>query len=346
MIERDLDRRITIAHEIMTRLDDNVPLSRVLSQARSLANITGNNLMVALIDILTYGLTNVPYQPVPYTDATYKAAGMLYTKLCSMKDFSKLDINKTVERMKTKHGQEETPEKNIVPILSVYDMENLAPPASLRPSGEYETINLLFQYQQAYKETNSILARLRAYIYDLVSNVWIEATREKDRIGLLGPDYRFIADKLDTLETPVGGELLAAVDSLASANPASWGLSALGCRNVILKLGPILWKVSGRTYVTQSGDTLEVGKEKEKNRLFAYIDACSKGATADRQALLHEAKGLVGPIYDKGSKEKQGVRHAEAQKLVVDTFRLIELLNEATELKPIDTPQPGPESSG
>jgi len=71
--------------------------------------------------------------------------------------------------------------------------------------------------------------------------------------------------------------------------------------------------------------------------LYAYIDAYSKKITSDKQALLDEANALVKPVYDKGSKGKRQIRHDEAQTLVIDTFHLIGLLNEATELKPIDT---------
>jgi len=75
---------------------------------------------------------------------------------------------------------------------------------------------------------------------------------------------------------------------------------------------------------------------KEKNRLLAYIDAHLKKATAGKQALLDEARDLVIPIYNKGSKGKKRIRHAEAQTLVVDTFHLVDLLSGATELKRID----------
>ncbi len=330
IITGELDRKITVAQEIVKRLDSNQPLSSALSQVRLLANMTGDTLKIALIDILTHGLLNVPYQGIPFTDPTYKAAGLLHVKLCSMEDTTKLDINEIVDEMKKGQRSEKIPIKNQVVTLSVYEMENQTAPPMI-PWDSHEMTNLIFQVAAAHDRIKSILITLRAYIYDYVSNIWIEATREKDRIALLGPDYRFITNKLESLETSVGSELLAAVDNLCTNNPANWNLCALGCRNVILKLGTILWQVPEQTYVTQSGETLAVKKDKEKNRLYAYIDARSKGLTRDKQALLDEAQGLVG------SKGKREIRHADAQELVVDTFRFIDLLDESTDLKPIDT---------
>lgn len=337
MITSELDRKTTIAEGIMKRLDSNEPLSSVLSQVRLLANMTGDTLEVALIDILTHGLLNMPYQGIPFTDPTYKAAGLLHIKLCSMEDTTKLDFNEIVDEMKKGQRGGKIPIKNQVVTLSVYEMENhpIAPP--MRTWDSHEMTNLIFQVAAARDRIKSILITLRAYIYDYVSNIWIEATREKDRIALLGPDYRFITNKLESLDTSVGSELLAAVDNLRTDNPANWNLCALGCRNVILKLGTILWQVPGQTYETQSGETLVVRKDKEKNRLYAYIDARSKGLTPDKQTLLYEAQGLVRSIYDRGSKGKREIRHADVQELVVDTFRFIDLLDESTDLKPIDT---------
>lgn len=37
-----------------------------------------------LVDELTHGLTNMPYQGVPFTDPAYKAAGIRYMKLCGI----------------------------------------------------------------------------------------------------------------------------------------------------------------------------------------------------------------------------------------------------------------------
>ena len=45
---------------------------------------------------------------------------------------------------------------------------------------------------------------------------------------------------------------------------------------------------------------------------------------------------LVGTVYDLGSRGKSGtIRRAEARDLVVNTFRLVDLLQETTELSPL-----------
>lgn len=315
----------------MQRLDTGEPLSSVLSQVRLLANMTGDMLKVALMDMLIYGLDNIPDQSKPFTGA-YKVAGTLYTKLFAIEDVSKLDINVIVRDP----WSERIPEKEKVVILSVSDMENLSPPLTPRPGDSYDLANGIFQHRAYFDTVKSILVRLRAFIYDYVSNIWLESVREQERIKLLGSDYRLITDKLDTLETPVGGELIAAVDNLRSTNPANWNACALMCRNVVLKLAKMLWTVSGQTYVTVGGEELQVSGNKEKNRLLAYIDAYYRQVDHTKQSILNEAKDLVHPVYNIGSKGKQQVRHEEAQKLVIDTFRLVDLLDRATELKPID----------
>lgn len=331
-IKDELDRKIALAQGIRTRLDNGEPLSSVLSQVRLLMGLTGNSVMVALMDMLIHGLTNVPYQGIPFTDRAYKEAGIMHMKLCGMEDVSKLDIDEIIREP----WPDRIPAKDHTITISVYEMENLDPPLKPELGDSSRILNLKLQNERYFKTAKSILVTLRAFIYDHVSAIWVNSIKEKDRIDLLGPDYRLITEKLDTFETPVGGELLAAVDNLSSNNPASWNACALICRNVILKLAKILWKVPTQKYITQSGNTLNVSKDKEKNMLFAYIDANSKKTTPDKQALLDEANKLVAPIYDKGSKGKQQIRHNEAQALVVDTFHLIELLNNATELKPID----------
>ncbi len=293
--------------------------------------------MAALIDILTHGLRNLPYQGKPFTDPAYREAGLMYTKLCAVEDVKKLNIDDVINELLKEPQGERTPVKNKLVTLSVYEMENQLPPPPTSALDSREITNLILQTNIFQSRIKSILITLRAYIYDYVSSIWIEATREKDRVDLLGPNYKLITDKLDALETPVGGELIVAVDNLSSSSPASWNACALTCRNVVIKLGTLLWKVPKQTYVTQNGQPLDVSANKEKNRLLAYIDAYSKKVPPAKQALLDEAKALVNPIYNKGSKGKRQIRQDEAQTLVIDTFRFAGLLNEATELNPINT---------
>lgn len=332
-ITQELDRKIRLTEAVMEQLRANQPLSSVLSQVRLLANMMGDTVKVALMDILIHGLTNVPYQGIPFTGEAYKRAGIQHMKLCSVEDISKLDINEMVDEP----WCERIPVKDHAVTLSVYEMESYPPAPAIDPLDSKETANLKLQVDAFHDRVKSILVTLRACIYDYVSGSWLTSLREKDRIALLGPDYRFITDKLDALETLAGGTLLAAVDSLRPNNPDSWSLCALGCRNVILKLGKILWSIPGRNYQIRNGGVLDVSMDKEKNRLLAYIDAHLGNMTPEKQALLDQASELVVSVYNKGSKGKGEIRYSEAQNLVVDTFRLVDLLNKTTELNPINT---------
>ncbi len=335
MISGELDREIGIAKAVMDRLDRGDSLSSVLSQVRLLANMAGDAKMAALVDILTHGLTNVPYQPPPFTDPVYKVAGEQYISLCGVADPREVDMDALLGKALGEPGREGLPEKNMVVILSVWEMETSAPPKEPEPRMSRETTKLLLQAQRFFDATRSLLTRLRAYIYDYAGYLWLESTREKDRVALLGPDYRFVTDKLDTLASPLGNELLAVIDPLRSLNPAGWNLCALGCRNVVIKLGDLLWQVNEQTYVTTDGDEIDVRADKEKNRLYAYVDVHHKKVDTKKQELLKEARGLAALVYNKGSKGKKGVTHSEAQELVVKTFRLVALLEAVTGLEPI-----------
>lgn len=50
-----------------------------------------------LVDELIHGLTNVPYQGIPFTAPAYKAAGIRYMNLCGIQDPSKLDIDQMAD---------------------------------------------------------------------------------------------------------------------------------------------------------------------------------------------------------------------------------------------------------
>ena len=331
-IKEELDRKIELADKIVKRLDSGENLSSVLSQVRLLMNLTGNQIMVAQVDILIHGLTNIPYQPIPFSNPTYIEAGIIHMKIWGLEDFSKISINEILKNP----WPDQIPKKTLVLAKSVYEIENLDAPVDFTEQDSEYTLNSKLQHKRIYERSKSILLSLRSYIYDHVSNIWIESVREKDRIDLLGLDYRLVIDKLDALETPVGSELKAAIDNLSSDNAANWNACALVCRNVILKLAKILWKIDKNQYVTESGITLEVTKEKEKNILHAYIDIHRRKTLDYRKDLLNKADSLVVEIYEKGSKGKQQIRHDEAQKLVTDTFQLIDILNQTTELVPVD----------
>lgn len=330
-ITQELERLIELAQSVIERLDKSEALSNVLSQVRLLMSIKGDPVMVALMDILIHGLTNLPYQGKPFTDHAYKDAGIIHMKLCAIEDVSQIDMDGVIDR----RWRDEIPIKDHTITLSVYQMENLEPPIQPQIGDSTEVLNMILQDEAYCKRVQQVLVQLRAVVYDKVSEVWIEAVREKERIGLLGPDYRFIIDKLNTIETPVGDELLAAIDNLQSMNPAKWDACALVCRNVILRLAKILWKVEEPIYITEDGTELVVAGEKEKNRLLAYIDVYIRKASPEGRQMLATARSLVHTVYNRGSKGKQRIRHEEAQNLVVDTVHLVDLLNISTELVPV-----------
>ena len=106
-----------------------------------------------------------------------------------------------------------------------------------------------------------------------------------------------------------------------------------------MKLGRLLWKAPAEEYGSSLlGKTLTLKGESEKNKLSAYIDVRWKAASEAEKQLLQEAQTLEGPIFDLGSKGKSDyVRHSEVRQLVLDTFRLVDLLRQATRLVPHET---------
>ena len=146
-------------------------------------------------------------------------------------------------------------------------------------------------------------------------------------------------ESIGALDSDVADELNAAIDRLNSENPANWGLSALGCQNVLLRLATLLWRAEGDEYQSLLlGRALKLTGEAEKNKLSAYIDVMWQAASERNKEPLEAAHALVEPVYDLGSKGKIGSRYrrGEAQELIVKTFRLVDFLQQATELLPYE----------
>lgn len=147
---------------------------------------------------------------------------------------------------------------------------------------------------------------------------------------LFGQHYSFINGKLHVLDTAVGNQLLAAINDIVSNNPAQWCLCALGCRNVVLSLGTILWKVSieevpNSMYQPASGEPIKVRSNCEKNKLLAYIDQWGI-RKPDSKRMLEDAKVLVRRVYNQGSSGKSQISRNKTQQLLRDTFEMIDLL--------------------
>jgi len=85
-----------------------------------------------------------------------------------------------------------------------------------------------------------------------------------------------------------------------------------------------------------SGELDLVG-EREKNRLYAYIDSHYKRTEQqEHKDTLKQLHGMIWGIYDRGSKAKRSIRHEEAKDTVVHTFEFVNQLDKITELKPLE----------
>ena len=159
MAASELDRRITVAEEIMRRLERGEQLSNVLDQARLLMNMAGETVQEALMDILIRGLAESTYQTKIFTDPAYNTAGKKYVELCVYEDVAGLK-------------------------LSVSGMENLrqTPPRHRRMSEEATGQTLL--NQEYYDKVKSALDALRSYVYIKASHIWNDSLKKKEK-GIL-----------------------------------------------------------------------------------------------------------------------------------------------------------------
>lgn len=333
MLEEQVDRRIQIASRILERLDSGEPLSTVLSQIRLLAELCDDSLATARTDLAIHGLTRIPEREKRVLDPAFVQAFRLHCEFCSMEDPRNITVEKVLEDI----WKDEVPTRSWVNIQSVYQLETTNKPVEPLPGLSGQDYDLLLQLDVSHKEAKHLLTRLQSYFYEYTSNKLLEAWRERDRLALLGPDYHLVLSTLGTLDTEVGNELEAALDRLRSTNPANWSLCALGCRTVVIRLSELLWKVPGDVYSSKLlGKDLDLSGQKEKNRLSAYIDRNWQQAKEGEKGMLEEAHELVPKIWKTGSKGKTGkIKLSEARTLVVDTFRLVDLLDQTTSLVPL-----------
>lgn len=333
MLEANLDRKIDVAHALIQRLDSGEQLSAVLPPFKTLAGLEADETMQFFFDLLIYGIKDVPGFKPPFHGLAERTAVALWMELCKAVDVGRITVDSVLEAA----WDNKIPERDHVISINVYQMEQRQKAPTPQPPVSADLIEWGFKIDIYYQAVQTALHKLRAYVYDYASKSWQRNLKEKQRIELLGPDYRLVLDSIGTLDSEVANELTAALDNLGSENPANWALSALGCRNVLLKLGTILWKAKGDQYQSALlGKTLTLAGDVERNKLCAYIDVHWRAASGEKQQKLKEAHDLVQPIYDIGSKGKIGgkFRRSEAQKLVVDTFRLVEMLQDTTDLIP------------
>lgn len=338
MLEATLDRKISIAYALMQRIDTDAKLSDVLPHFKQLAEMEDDEVHGFLADTFIYGLFDVPGSKPPFHTPFQQKAADIYEDLCSVLDAKKLSDDDVKKRK-----FDLTDSNAAILTAPVVSLELTEEPDKLIHGQDLRLIDLWFKGGVRHNQTIRALYKIKSYVYDYAGRVWRRSSDELDNIKLLGPDYRLVLDSVGALNSEFADQLTAALDRLKSDNPASWSLSALGCRNVVLKLGLTLWRVSGGEYDSVLLDKkLTIKGDAEKNKLSAFIDAHWQVADSHEKSLLKEAHDLVEPIYDKGSKGKASnrIRMSEAKGLVVDTFRLVDLLQQTTDLQPLTSLPP------
>ena len=292
--------------------------------------------MSARVELATHGITNISKIGERYhDDPVFRNAVESHMEFCHTEDPREITVEKAMEYF---YKGEPFP-LNWCYSGSVYELENVDQPPKLRAGMHSKDYDRSLQLKTIHRRHKLLLYRMQQYFYEYVNNKLLDVQIEKDRLNLLGPDYNLVLSSLGTLDTVVGELLEAALNRLSSTKAAERSLCVLGCRNVVMKLGILLWQVPVNTYLSSlGGKELDLAGEKEKNKLLAYIDYHWQKAKDEEKKILEEAHKLVPRIWDTGSKGKTGkVRFNEAKDLVVDTFYLVDSLDKTTGLIPIST---------
>ena len=338
MIRKRLERIASLSQQIMTRLDSGAKTGAVLPQIRHLAQLAGDSETEAWANLEIYGAFDVPASSLSKADPSVRPALSTFLRLRKAPDYDRIDMEDLLYRPSQSAQQARKSDKAFYgPISQLEAPADAASVGAVDDPGLAEEVVKTRLYLAA---ASAVAQRVRDYAYDYAGQSLESALRRLENIELLGPDYPVAITSLDALESGVGQELAAALDDLRSTNPASWSGAVLICRSVVLKLGRQLWRAGSVQYRSGlDGKTLDVGPEKEKNRLYAYIDQHHRSAVEDStRRSLEEAHDLVYPVYQTGSKGKRGseVTYQEAQDCVVNTFRLVEVLRQSTQLKPLE----------
>lgn len=340
-----LDRLIELSRSVLNRLDQGERLSSVIPTARSVAELARRKVLIYWIDCELYGLIDVPLAQKKPRNDDERAGRFLFAQLHRASDPRKAGTNATLEEWQGK--REPMPDvRDKVIIQGVGELERLIGDLDaelpslreLRMMGADPTSEA--QLRALNAERRAILDRVRAYVYQVISQTWSRAVEERENIAVVGPDYRLVVDSLDALASGVGQELLSALGLLRSNNPADWSAAALVCRNVILKLGRTLFPSEAEEYESALAQkNLALKGEKELNRLCAFIDWHWRRADKSAKYDLERLDEIARRILPKASKGKRGteLRHAEAQQLVVDTFDLVSSLGRLVGLEPVQT---------
>jgi len=331
------------ARAVLNRLDSGDTLSSVLPQAKAVVDDYGSRIHSFWLEFEIHGLDAVPLAEMPPTDRDRKTGAYLVAKLHSASDPTDVTVDSVIQQWNG--GEESIPDRKKVITSSISQIERYLESweqaeeesAQLSHVGRAHA-NRHLQLIVLNDERARILNSVRAYLYDYIAKIEKWALAECENQALLGPDYRIVVDSLEALQSGVGQELVGALEILRNPNPALWSATALVCRNVVLILGDAVWKVPGDTYESQlAAKPLVVKGEKEVNRLLAFIDYHHRVSDDAAKPELEEMHELAITIYERGCKGKKSKvsRYAEAQGLVVDTFRLVSGLQQLTGLEPV-----------
>lgn len=328
------DRIWELSSKAIERLDKTPVLSNCLDASRVVFVAASKPVLVCWIDREIYGLVNAPFARGQAKSKEESEGVLLFMEL----------RRATKPTGKARLGPPKDDESVIV-YQSIGELERLLAAneqllstLELRAlngmSTDLETLNTVRHVQD---ERHRVIQAVRSFLHQKLSDVLLEAESARFAIKLVGPDYRFVIDNLQALDTDVGNELKSALGLIGSDNSADWSAAALVCRNVVLKLGPLLFALEVDSHHSaMTGKSLDLKGEREKNRLLAYIDFhWVKAPNEVSKQSLSRCAELAIRLYEHGSMGKRSLRFAEAQQLVVDAFEFVALLASATVLTPL-----------
>ncbi|MCH8869653.1 MAG: hypothetical protein IIC85_08075 [Chloroflexi bacterium] len=289
-----------------------------------------------MVDVLIYGMESIPGAKPPFSEEHQLNAMSKALDLLRVSDVDKISFDTLTYEFK---GNEPLDNPAILRV-GVFEMERAEKAPPLVPPTSKQIINQTLRTNAYHSEVNRVVNNLRAFVYCYVSSGLAAAENEKENVELLGPDYGLILDSVGALNSPVKEELMSALRHVKSDSSTDWALAALGCRNVVLQLGKSLLITNSEVYKSSLLEKdITLKGNAEKNRLSAYINEQYEIATDDKtKDKLGEAFGLVESIYDDGSRGKGRVRRQQAQELVINTFRMVDLLADVTGLAPLSYP--------
>lgn len=239
------------------------------------------------------------------------------------------------------------PGPTTVPLLSpVGDLLRVREQGYRDPTGETKEVYISFSKKSVVTEQVCVikpitikraLEAITNRLYELASRGSIVVRYGKAVSSTLENYTKLVDDKL--LSLGIEEYLKAAYDNVTSDNPESWNLANLACRSIIIQLADTLWQAPDQTHPTLKvdGKSMSLAKDKEKNRLLAYIhqkvESKSQKHFFKRQA--ERLTNLVRDLYALGSKGKHVVTHEQALSCLINTYVFLGDLAIFTDLEPV-----------